>query len=135
MVTQYDNSMPPTQGKNLLYSKIGILDEYVIMSTGEYQFTLLKRNMATDEVMQYILERQSVSGYSSYYTLTEVSNPTWDYNIHNEYYVYSNTGEGIMEILPVHTIISSWAITGIVCVLALAIVFKGAIYPCLRRRK
>lgn len=134
-IIQYDNETVPSTAKNLFYSKIGILDQYVIMATGEYEYTLLARNIADDTVRQYEITRYKNGSYDNYYECTEVSNPTWDYTITHEYYVYSNTGLGIMETLPVHAIISSWSMVGIVCIAALAVVFKGALYPCLRRLK
>ena len=132
-ITQYDNETVPSIAKNLFYSKIGILDEYVIMATGDYEYTLLVRNIVDDTVRQYEITRYKNGSYDNYYECIEVSNPTWDYTINHEYYVYSNTGQGIMETLPVHAIISSWAMVGVVCIAALAVVFKGALYPCLRR--
>lgn len=133
-ITQYDNQSVPSVAKNLFYSKIGVLDQYVIMSTGENEYTLLAKNIVDDTVRQYEITRIKNS-YENYYDCIEVSNPTWDYTITHEYYVYSNTGMGIMETLPVHAIISSWSMVGIVCIAALAVVFKGALYPCLRRLK
>ena len=132
-ITQYDNETVPSIAKNLFYSKIGILDEYVIMATGDYEYTLLVRNIVDDTVRQYEITRYKNGSYDNYYECIEVSNPTWDYTINHEYYVYSDTGQGIMETLPVHAIISSWAMVGVVCIAALAVVFKGALYPCLRR--
>lgn len=133
-ITQYENSTVPSVAKNLFYSKIGILDQYVIMTTGENEYTLLERNIADGTVRQYEITRIKTN-YDNYYECVEISNPTWDYTITHEYYVYSNTGQGIMETLPVHAIISSWSMVGIVCIAALAVVFKGALYPCLRRLK
>lgn len=133
-IIQYEYSTVPSTAKSLFYSKIGILDQYVIMTTGEYEYTLLCRNIADGNVRQFEITRTSYNT-GSYYECTEVSNPTWEYTITHEYYVYSNTGMGIMETLPVHAIISSWAMVGIVCIAAMAVVFKGALYPCLRRLK
>lgn len=133
-ITQYENESVPSTVKNLCYSKIGVLDQYVIMATGEYEYTLLSKNIVDDTVRQYVITRIKTN-YDNYYECIEVSNPTWNYTITHEYYVYSNTGQGIMETLPVHAIISSWSMVGIVCIAALAVVFKGALYPCLRRLK
>lgn len=133
-ITQYSNESVPSTVKNLLYSKIGVLDQYVIMATGDYEYTLLAKNIVDDTVRQYDITRIKTN-YENYYECIEVSNPTWNYTITQEYYVYSNTGQGIMETLPVHAIISSWSMVGIVCIAALAVVFKGALYPCLRRLK
>lgn len=134
-ITQYANETVPTVAKNLFYSKLGVLDQYVIMATGEYEYALLARNIADGTIRQYEINRYKNGSYDNYYECIEVSNPTWDFTITHEYYVYSNTGQGIMETLPVHAIISSWAMVGIVCIAALAVVFKGALYPCLRRIK
>lgn len=133
-ISQYDNSTVPTAALNLFYSKLGILDEYIIMATGDYQFTCLARDIVTGECTSYVVNRYSGTNFNTYYDLTTTTSD-WSYSISNEYYVYSNIGVGTMQVLPVHTMLMSWALTGIVCICALAIVFKGALYPCLRRIK
>lgn len=133
-VIQYGTSTVPTAALNLFYSKLGILDEYIIMTTGEYEYSCLAKDFVTDETVCYVVSRYNNIGSGTYYEIQEVTSD-WSYSVANEYYVYSNIGIGTMQVLPIHTMIMSWAITGIVCICALAIVFKGALYPCLRRVK
>ena len=134
-MVQYEASSISTNWLNVFYSKIGPLDEYVIFQVGEGSYGCLVRRIPSREVIQYTINRTG-SGYGSYsYTLSENDNASWDYTITNELYVYSNIGKGTMQVLPVHEIMVCWGITGVVCLTFLALVFKGAIFRCLRGRK
>ena len=135
-MVQYDlSSSISSNWLDVFYSKIGPLDEYVIMQTAENSYGCLVRRIPSREVIQYTITR-SGSNYGSYsYSLSESSNVTWDYFISNELYVYSNTGHGRIAVLPCHEIMVCWSITGFVCLVFLAVVFKGALFKCLRQRK
>lgn len=119
---------------NVFYSKIGPLDEYIIMQTGDGSYGCLVRRIPSREVIEYRITRTG-SNYGSYnYTFTEDSDAIWSYNITNEIYVYSNIGKGTMAVLPCHEIMVCWGVTGLVCLVFLALVFKGALFKCLRRK-
>ena len=134
-MVQYETSSISSNWLNVFYSKIGPLDEYVIFQIGEGSYGCLVRRIPSKEVIQYTITRTG-TGYGSYsYTLSENRSADWSYTITNELYVYSNIGKGTMQVLPVHEIMVCWAITGAVCLLFLALVFKGAIFKCLRPRK
>lgn len=134
-MVQYPESSISKTWLNVFYSKIGPLDEYVIFQTSENSYGCLIKRIPSKEVIQYNINRIG-SNYGSYhYTLTENQNAVWDYTIDNELYVYSNVGAGTMEVLPVHEIMVCWSITAAVCLLFLALVFKGALIKCLRPKK
>jgi hypothetical protein len=119
----------------VFYSKIGPLDEYVIFQTSENSYGCLIKRIPSKEVVQYNITRSGSNYGDYYYELTENQNVEWDYTINNELYVYSNVGAGTMEVLPVHQIMVCWSITASVCLLFLALVFKGALIKCLRPKK
>lgn len=143
MVTQYGtyNSYSSISNTylNAFYSHLGPLDEYIIMQTGENEYTMLVHRIPSKEVESYKIFRQYYSGGSGYnqyyYTMTGQTDDTWEYSVSNELYVYSNVGLGTMSVLPVHEMMVCFAVSGAVCLLFLALVFKGAIIKCLRPGK
>lgn len=134
-MVQYETSSISNTWLKVFYSKIGPLDEYVIFQTSENSYGCLIRRIPSKEVIQYTITRTGSNYGSYYYTLSEDKTSDWDYTITNELYVYSNVGAGTMETLPVHEIMVCWSITGAVCLLFLALVFKGALIKCLRPKK
>ena len=134
-MTQYDVSTSiSTNWLDVFYSKIGPLDEYVIMQTGENTYGCLVKRIPSREVIQYTITRTGSNYGNYYYSLTEQQNASWSYSITNEIYVYSNTGQGRLAVLPCHEIMLCWGVTGLVCLIFLAVVFKGALFKCLRRK-
>ncbi len=120
----------PQAVRDLIANKISLLDSYILMQTGDQQFTALVNKPALG-CKQYVISR--TGNYGNQYMVTE-SAGTWDYTVRNEYYVYSNVGYGAALDLPVveHTTAHASAI--LACALMLAIVFKGVLFPCLKRR-
>ena len=85
MITQYTNSSgyssTDSTVQTTVANKISLLDEYILMQTGEYEYTALVRNPFTKKTTQYKFTRNS--NYSSAYSLN-VSQGEWDYNVTNE---------------------------------------------------
>lgn len=110
---------------NVFYSKLRPLDEYVICQTGDYEYTMLVRNATDhDDVTEYVIYRNSTStGYE-----IDSYESTWDYDISNEVYVYSNIGYGTMAVLPCHEIMIAWSIIGALCAGALWVMFRGGLF-------
>lgn len=134
MITQYSEyGTVPSAALNLMYSKISVLDEYIICRTGENQYTAMIRSPATKETTEIVVQRVG-TGYTNTWEVTEQPS-NWGYNVKNEYYVYSNIGIGTMQVLPCHEITQTYCMAGFICVLFLAIMFKGVLFPCLRRLK
>lgn len=121
----------PQAVRDIVANKCHLLDEYILMQTGEYEYTGLIRNPVTKEVTQLVFVRGSNYGaYSVYESAGE-----WAYTVSNEYYCYSNVGYGSALDLPVVEGVTAHASAVFVSVLMLAILFKGVLFPCLDRSK
>lgn len=136
MIEQYTESYsnPSDEMVEILASKCSILDRYILMQTGEYEYTGLVYNPCTKECKQYTFNRVNTSGYYNRYTVTE-SESTFDYNVTNEYYVYSNDGYGKMIDLPVVENVTAYSLLIISCILMFAVVFKGVLFRCLKPKR
>ena len=135
-ISQYTDSYGSISAdvQNLISNKISLLDQYILMQTGQNEYTALVKNVASKDVKEYVISRASNSGYSNYYTITEKSG-TFEYSVNNEYYVYSNVGYGKSLDLPVYDGVISYSLCIICCIAMFAVVFKGALFKCLKRRK
>lgn len=129
-MTQYiDTSTVPQAIRDIVANKVQLLDQYILFQTGQNQFTALVRNPVTKNTTAYTFTR--TNNYSQY---TMVECPAdWSYSVNNEYYCYSNVGYGAALDLPVVDGVTAHAGAVLVCVLMLAIVFKGVLFPCLRK--
>lgn len=136
MITQYTNtsgySSTDSTVQSIVANKISLLDQYVLMQTGEYEYTALVRNPFTKKTTQYKFTRNG--NYSSAYSLN-VSQGEWDYNVTNEVYVFSNMGQGRALDLPVYDGVISHSLMIICCAMLFAIVYKGVLFKCLDRVK
>ena len=129
-MTQYtEYGSIPQAVRDLIANKISLLDSYILMQTGEQQYTALINKPALG-CKQYVISR--TSNYGQYSVSESVG--TWEYSVRNEYYVYSNVGYGAALELPVvdHSIAHASVIMA--CALMLAIVFKGVLFPWFKRR-
>ncbi len=137
MITQYTNSngysSTDSTVQAVIANKISLLDEYVLMQTGEFEYTALIRNPFTKNTTQYKFTRSG--NYSSAYSLNVTKGVSWDYTITNEVYVYSNMGQGRALELPVYHGVISYSLIIICCSLLFAIVYKGVLFKCLDRVK
>lgn len=136
MISQYTDSYsaPSSDIQNLIANKVSLLDQYILMQTGQYEYTALIYNPNTKKCTEYTITRSSLATYSTYYTVFEASSD-FEYTVSNEYYVYSNVGYGRSLDLPVYDGVQSHAIIIICLVLLFAIMFKGVLFPCLRRKR
>lgn len=125
-MTQYTESYStcPTQIQNIVANDLRILDSYVLMQTGQYEWTAQIEEIGTHKTRQIKFTRPS-SNYSSYYTVTRTDNIEFDMDIENEYYVYSNVGYGNSLDLPIWKSTTSVSLMIISCTLLFAIIFKG----------
>lgn len=136
MDDQYlSSSSIPSQVINISNNKVGVLDDYILYCTGDYRYSLLTKSRLPGQTAKlYTFSRSSSSGYN-YYTVSFTDNVPFDYQVNNEYYVYSNIGYG-QALTPVcWQGIQTFSLAGITCALFLGIVFKGGLYKCLRARK
>ena len=133
-MTQYtDYGTIPQAVRDLIANKISLLDSYILLQTGEYEYTALVNKPALG-CRQYTVSRVSSSGYGSYVWRLVESEGIWEYSVTNEYYCYSNVGYGAALPLPVTDLSIAHASVIMACALMLAIVFKGVLFPCLKRR-
>lgn len=136
MVTQYTESYGSVSSdiQNLIANKVSLLDQYILMQTGQYEFTALIYNPNTKKCIEYIIRRSSSNSYTNYYTVSEAE-ADFEYKVLNEYYVFSNIGYGRSLELPVYEGVQSHALIIICIILMFAIIFKGAIFKCLRLKR
>lgn len=137
MITQYTNSngysSTDSTVQATIANKISLLDQYILMQTGEYEYTALVRNPFTKKTTQYKFTRNG--NYSSGYSLVTSSGVEWDYKVTNEVYVFSNMGRGRALDLPVYEGVISHSLIIICCAMLFAIVYKGVLFKCLDRVK
>lgn len=134
MITQYTNSYGSISSdiQNLIANKCSILDRYILMQTDEYEYTALVYNPCTKKCTQYTISR--ISSSNSRYQVRQ-SDGTFDYEVTNEYYVYSNDGYGKALNLPVTNSVIAFSLLIISCTLMFAVVFKGVLFKCLRLKR
>lgn len=137
MITQYTNSSGYSSNdstvQSIVSNKISLLDQYILMQTGEYEYTALVRNPFTKKTTQYKFTRNG--NYSSAYSLNVTKGVEWDYLVTNEVYVFSNMGQGRALDLPVYDGVISHSLIIICCAMLFAIVYKGVLFKCLDRAK
>ena len=82
MITQYVNSSGyssvDSATQAVIANKISLLDKYVLMQTGEYEWTALVQNTMSKKTTQYTITRNS-TGYSSPYSVRSSENADFDY--------------------------------------------------------
>lgn len=137
MITQYTNSSGYSSTDStvqaIVSNKIALLDQYILMQTGEYEYTALVRNPFTKNTTQYKFTRNG--NYSTGYTLTTSEGVDWEYTVTNEVYVFSNMGKGRALELSVYDGVISHSLIIICCAMLFAIVYKGVLFRCLDRVK
>lgn len=133
MIRQYTESYssPSSDIQNLIANKVALLDQYILMQTGQYEYTALVYNPNTKDCIKYTISRSSSGSYNNVYTISENA-ADFEYSISNEYYIYSNVGYGKSLDLPVYDGVISHCLMIICCFLMFAVVFKGALFPCIK---
>lgn len=133
-MTQYEtNSTIPQAVRDLVANKISLLDFYILMQTGQYEYTALIYKPGLNVCKKFVISRVDYTGYNARYDVVE-STSTFDYTVTNEYYCYSNVGYGAALDLPVVELATAHSSVILACALMLAIVFKGALFKCFRSR-
>lgn len=137
MITQYTDSYtaPSADIQNIVANKVSLLDQYILMQTGQYEYTALIKNMASKEVKEITIYRTSASGYNNTYSVVEDTVADFNYTVSNQYYIYSNLGQGRALDLPVYDGVISYSLVIIACLAMFAVIFKGALFKCLRRKR
>lgn len=135
MIQQYTSSYSNASEdiQNLVANSVSVLDQYILMQTGEYEYTALIKNMASKEVEQIIVSRSTSSGYYNQYSVSRQDGADFDFTVSNEYYVYSNVGYGKSLNIPAYEGIRTYGITSLTVLVFFMVVFKGALFKCLRK--
>lgn len=133
MISQYTGSysVPSSDIQALVNARVAPLDRYIIMRTGDSEYTALIQKGVTNEVMQLVFSR-SDGGSSRPWTVSE-SVGEFDYTVSCPYYVVSNVGLGRQLDLLCWRGITAWSLAIIASVLCLWILFKGVLFGWRRR--
>lgn len=137
MIKQYTDklSTPSTQVQNIVANSVSILDQYVLIQTGEYEYTALIKNLANGDIEKITITREN-NVYNNTYKVFRDTVDSFDYQITNEYYAFSNVGKGqALQDIPSQMGIVSYALTGLVTLVFFAVIFKGALFKCLKSKK
>lgn len=134
---QYDGgySSCPAEIQNIVANDIAINELYVLMQTGQYEWTAQIYTLGIGSTRQLKFNRQSNTSYNNYYTVTRSKDIEFKTVYENEYYIFSNMGFGKSLELPVYQGLQTYSLMIISCVLMFAIVFKGALFKCLKKRR
>lgn len=137
MIRQYTDSYSSASSdiQNIVANDISLLEEYVLVQTGQYEWTALINTKGINKCRQIIITRNSPN-YNTAYTVSR-SNYSGEFGaiVENEYYTFSNVGIGKSLNLPIHDIVTSYSLISMCCILLFAVVFKGALFKCLKRRR
>ena len=133
MITQYsDYGSIGSDIQNLVANSVSILDQYILMQTGEYEYTALIKNLASKDVEEITVTRGN-SNFNSQYSVKRQNGANFDFSVSNEYYVYSNVGYGKSLDIPAYEGIRTYGITSLTVLIFFMVVFKGALFKCLRK--
>lgn len=130
MMQQYSSyGIIPEEVRSLIASNVSPLDSYVLMQTGENEYTGLIKNNASKNIEQIIIRNTD-----GVYTVSRDAGANFEYEVTNEYYVYSNCGVGHALEIPSYGGIQMYAIVGLCCLVFLMVVFKGALFKWLGKK-
>ena len=134
MINQYNSyGSISSDIQNIVANNVSLLDSYILMQTGENEYTALIYDNATKKTEQLRFYRTS-GNYSSSWRI-ERTESTFDYQLTNEYYCYSNVGFGRSLSLPVYQAVTSFSLCSITVLLFFAVIFKGVLFRCLDRKR
>ena len=120
----------PQMVRDIVANKVKLLDEYILLQTGEYEHTALIHDLVTGEVLKIVFTRDKDS-YS--YAVSETEGE-WDFYVSNQYYCYSNVGLGAALDLPVVEAVQAHASVVLTVVLMFLVVFRSTLFP-FRKKK
>lgn len=137
MITQYSESYtaPSADIQNIVANSVSLLDKYVLMQTDEYEYTALVQNLANKKTEEITISRISTSGYNNRYQVSREEVSEFSYDVTNEYYTFSNCGFGRSLDVPAYEGAVTYGIAGITVLLFFAVIFKGVLFNCLKRKR
>ncbi len=137
MITQYTDSYssPSADIQNIVANSVSLLDQYVLMQTGEYEYTALVKNLASKEVEEITVTRSSTSGYNTRYLVCREEVEDFSWKVTNEYYTYSNCGFGKSLDIPSYQGALTYGVTALTVLVFFAVIFKGVLFKCLSQKR
>lgn len=118
--------------QNLVANSVSVLDQYILMQTGEYEYTALIKNLASKDVEKIVIRRNNTN-YDKKYYVERSNGSNFDYNVSNEYYVFSNVGIGKSLNIPSYEGIRTYGMTSLTVLVFFMVMFKGALFKCLKK--
>lgn len=132
MISQYtDYGSISADIQNLVANNVSLLDSYILMQTGQYEYKALIRNNASRDVEMITITRTN-ENYNAKYNVTRSNGQKFDYDVTNEYYIYSNVGVGKSLDIPAYDGAMTFGITSLTVLIFFMVVFKGALFKWLR---
>lgn len=137
MITQYSTSYSSASSdiQNIVANSVSLLDKYVLVQTGDNEFTALVKNIASKEIEQITISRQNGTSYNNRYVVDREIVKDFSWNIPNEYYAYSNCGFGKSLDIPAYQGALTYGVTALTTLVFFAVIFKGALFKCLKLRR
>lgn len=137
MITQYSTSYssPSSDIQNIVANSVSLLDKYVLVQTDDNEYTALVKNIASKEIEQITISRQNGTGFNNRYVVDREIVNDFSWNIPNEYYAYSNCGFGKSLDIPAYQGALTYGVTALTTLVFFAVIFKGALFRCLKRKR
>lgn len=132
-VDGYSYGSISTDIQQLVGNAVGMLDKYILVRTGEYEYSALIQSPGSDTAKKITISR---SGNNSIYNVEEETGKEFSWNISNPYYSYSNLGFGkALQTITAYEQSASIAVSAMVCILVLALFFKGVLFTPWRKKR
>lgn len=137
MITQYSTSYssPSADIQNIVANSVSLLDKYVLVQTGDNEYTALIKNIASKEIEQITISRQAATGYNNRYVVDREIVKDFSWNIPHEYYAYSNCGFGKSLDIPAYQGALTYGVTALTTLVFFSVIFKGALFKCLKSKR
>ena len=134
-ISQYTGTLsnPSADIQNVVANNVGMLDKYILMQTGEYEYKAIIKDLPLNDITVLTFTRSSGT-YSNVWSCSHTKTSDFSYTVRNEMYVYSNMNIGKSLDLPVYKGMTAYSLCIIVSVLSLAVLFKGVLFKWLRKR-
>lgn len=134
MISQYNEiGTIPSQIQQVFAAKISLLDHYVMMRTGEYEYSMILKK-PSGEVIVYQASRVT-SGYSNTYEITSYNVDDYRYSYTNEYTLISNEGIGTQIDLPVYDYVGAVSQAVFTVLISFVILYKGLLFTIFRKKR
>lgn len=138
MLKQYTETFSNAQSDitNIVANDCALLEDYILCQTGQNEWSALIRSRWNNNTRKLTFARNTGQYQNNTYVVTRSDyNGEFGADISNEYYIYSNCGYGKSLELPIHQTTVSYSLTIITCFILFAVVFKGVLFKCLKRKR